>query len=97
MNCVLFAEMDQDFSFKKPKHLKVLENGGKSTGNIREFCPEKFEPCLLGNVVPLSMEGSAGSEPSLLRGREKLVANFSDCSLARNCFVKNVLCSALIT
>ena len=34
MNCVLFAEMDQDFSFKKPKHLKVLENGGKSTGNV---------------------------------------------------------------
>ena len=77
MNCVLFAEMDQDFSFKKPKHLKVLENGEKVleiSGNF--VSPEKWEPCLLGNVVPLSMEGSAGSDPSLLRGRGEIGRKF---------------------
>ena len=36
MNCVLFAKMDQVFSFKKKKHQKNTGQNGQNTGKVRE-------------------------------------------------------------
>ena len=38
MNCVLFAKMDQVFSFKKQNIKKIMEKIEENTGEIREFC-----------------------------------------------------------
>ena len=57
MNCVLFAKMDQVFSYKKKtKTLKKYWKNGKkywkSTGKVREFCQSENVGTLV--YIPLS-------------------------------------------